>query len=202
MKKSLTVLIIMLAGVGLLAGCATKGTVEQEVSDAEARLNARYDQLNSEVSQNAQQLDNLMKAQEELQGRVDKAINEMAGFENYTVIWSGEVNFEFDQFAITTAAEQILMEAGEAMERNPKAIAEFEGHTDRTGDSKYNIWLGEERAQAAKRFLNERFGISLFRLFTVSHGEDKPVAMADENQAASKNRRVSIQIWGPPQTNQ
>ncbi len=202
MKKSLTLLVIMLAGVGLLTGCATKGTVEQEVADAEARLSAKYDQLNTEVAENNQQLQNLMKAQEEMQGRVDKAINEMAGFESYTVIWSGEINFAFDSYEISTNAEQILMEAGEALERNPKAIAEFEGHTDRTGSSNYNIQLGEERAKAAKRFLTERFGISLFRLFTVSHGERKPVAMADENQAASKNRRVSIKIWGPPQTNQ
>jgi len=31
----------------------------------------------------------------------------------------------------------------------------------------------------------------------VSYGKDKPVAMSDEMNAASKNRRVTLKIWGP-----
>jgi outer membrane protein OmpA-like peptidoglycan-associated protein len=33
-------------------------------------------------------------------------------------------------------------------------------------------------------------------MFTVSHGEDKPVAMPDEKDANQKNRRVVLKLWG------
>ena len=45
-------------------------------------------------------------------------------------------------------------------------------------------------------FLASRFGISLYRMFILSYGEDKPIAMPDENQAHAKNRRVALTVWG------
>jgi peptidoglycan-associated lipoprotein len=74
---------------------------------------------------------------------------------------------------------------------------EIVGHTDRTGASNYNFLLGEKRANSAKRYLADKFGISLYRMFVVSYGEEKPVAMPDEENASSKNRRVVLQVWGP-----
>jgi outer membrane protein OmpA-like peptidoglycan-associated protein len=33
-------------------------------------------------------------------------------------------------------------------------------------------------------------------MYTVSHGESKPVALPDEKNANSKNRRVTLKLWG------
>lgn len=62
--------------------------------------------------------------------------------------------------------------------------------------NQYNLMLGEKRAGSAKRYLADKFGISLYRLFIVSYGEDKQVSMDSENQSASKNRRVTLTVWG------
>ena len=70
------------------------------------------------------------------------------------------------------------------------------GYTDATGTSKYNLLLGEKRANSARRYLADNYGISLYRMFIISWGEDKPVAMPDEKNASSKNRRVKVTIWG------
>ena len=93
-------------------------------------------------------------------------------------------------------AEQTLMEAGQKMEQNPKSLVELVGHTDRTGSNKYNLLLGERRAESVKRFLADRFGISLYRMFTLSYGKEKPLELPDQANASHKNRRVKIVVWG------
>ena len=138
--------------------------------------------------------------------KTDAAINEAKGFENYQIIWQGEINFEFDAIAITPAAEQVLIEGGEKRWKPiPVPLSKISGHTDQTGSNKYNFMLGEQRANAAKRFLSERFGISLYRMFVISYGKQKPAALPDETKAASKNRRAVLTVWGelksPPDSN-
>ena len=124
------------------------------------------------------------------------ALNQAKGFENYQVIWEGEINFDFDSYEITSVAEQTLMEAGQKMETSTESLVELVGHTDKTGSNAYNLTLGEKRAESVRRFLNDRFGISLYRMFTLSYGEGKPTALPDEGNSASRNRRVRLRVWG------
>ena len=145
---------------------------------------------------NAAEISKLRSLSDQLAEKTDMAINEAKGFESYQVIWQGEVNYDFDSFELTPTAEDVLNEAGQKMEQSPESIIEIAGHTDRSGTAKYNLMLGEQRAGAAKLYLADRFGISLYRLFIVSYGENKPVATPDEDNASSKNRRVVLKVWG------
>ena len=129
--------------------------------------------------------------------KADLAIDKASGFENYRIIWSGEINFAFDSYDIDDVAGSILDEAGMKLEQVPSSLIEFVGHTDLTGSANYNLLLGEKRSGAARRYLADKFGISLYRMFIVSYGEEKPVALPDERNAATKNRRVTLSIWGP-----
>jgi len=193
-------LMIAILGLTLLvaSGCGVKKDyVNQEIADSESRMADKMTTLQSDVKANQDQLAKLQALSQELSKKTDMALNKAAGFENYQQIWSGEINFDFDKYDITSNAEVTLMDACEQLEKNPGAVIEIGGHTDKTGPAKYNIMLGQMRADAAKRYLVERCGVSLYRLFEVSYGEDKPVAMADEMNAASKNRRVTLKIWGP-----
>jgi peptidoglycan-associated lipoprotein len=190
-------LLMLVALAALLAGCgASKSFVQDQIKESESRTGAQIATLRDKTDANAAEVARLQQLATELSGKADMALNEAKGFETYQIIWSGEIGFDFDSWEITGAAEAILMEAGEKMEEVPGSVIEFIGHTDRTGSAKYNLMLGEKRAEAAKRFLAERFGVSLYRMFTVSYGEDKPIAMPDEKNAASRNRRVSLKIWG------
>jgi OOP family OmpA-OmpF porin len=70
------------------------------------------------------------------------------------------------------------------------------GYTDQTGSSTYNFLLGRERAESVKRFLINNYGVALYRMFISSEGKLKPVALPDEKDANSKNRRVVLKLWG------
>ena len=187
-------LLIMVAVVALISGCgASKDYVDEQVRASEARTAAQLGDVEGKTSIDLQKLQAL---QSELESKADMAINKAKGFENYQVIWEGEVNFDFDSDVITSVAEQTLMDAGQKMESSTESLVELIGHTDNTGSNAYNLALGERRAESVRRFLADRFGISLYRMFTVSYGEDKPMALPDEGNSASKNRRVKLMIWG------
>ncbi len=189
---------IVVAVIALFAaGCGVnKEFVQEQINQSEARTDSKITSLQSKTDANTSEIAKLQSLAKQLSDKTDMAINQAKGFENYQIIWSGVINFEFDSYEIDDGAAAILNEAGQKMEQHPSSVIEIAGHTDRTGSSKYNLLLGEQRANAAKRFLVERFGVSLYRLFIVSHGEEKPVAMPDERNAASKNRRVTLKVWG------
>lgn len=192
-----SLLIVTLIVTLLFIGCgASKDYVQQQIQQSESRTDAEIGTLRDKTDANAAEVNKLRSLATELSTKADMAINKAKGFENYQIIWQGEINFDFDSYLITTAAEQILTEAGEKMEEHSGSVIELTGHTDHTGSAKYNIMLGEQRANGAKRFLADRFGISLYRMFVISYGKQKPVALPDEHHAASKNRRVALTVWG------
>jgi len=194
-KTSLPVVLALM--LLLIAGCGVnKDFVAQQISDSEARTASEINTLRDKTDGNASEITRLQSLAGELSNKTDMAINNAKGFENYQIIWEGVINFDFDSYDITGIAEQTLMEAGEKMEQNPRSVIEIAGHSDPTGSAGYNLMLAKERANSSKRFLNDRFGISLYRMFVISYGEEKPTAMLDENQSASKNRRVTLRIWG------
>jgi peptidoglycan-associated lipoprotein len=188
----------LLALVLFAAGCGVnKDYVAEQIQASEARTNAQISDVSSQADANAAEVARLKALAEELEGKADMALNKAAGFENYQVLWTGEVNFAFDSYEIDDIAAAIINEAGTKMEQVPGALLEIVGHTDATGNSKYNLTLGDKRANAVKRHLADNFGISLYRMFVLSYGESKPKATMGEQQAASKNRRATLTIWGP-----
>ncbi len=190
--------VALLALTLIFVGCGVnKDYVAQQIQDSEARTSSEIGTLRDKTDGNASEITKLRALGTELGAKTDMAINKAKGFENYQVIWKGELNFDFDKSTVNGAAEQILSEAGDKMEQNPGSVIEIAGHTDKTGNASYNLMLGQQRAAASKRFLSERFGISLYRMFEISYGENKPIADSGEMSSSSKNRRVSLVIWGP-----
>lgn len=190
---------VMVAAFALIfaVGCGVKQQyVQDEIAASEARTNAKISEAEQQAQANAAEITKLQALAKELDGKAEMALNKAKGFENYQIIWTGEVHFSFDSWAVDEVAKTVLDEAGTKMEQNPGALMEIVGHTDRTGSSSYNYLLGDKRASATQRYLSDNFGISLYRMFLLSYGEDKPVAMPDENSSASKNRRVQLTIWG------
>jgi peptidoglycan-associated lipoprotein len=71
---------------------------------------------------------------------------------------------------------------------------EIEGHTDSTGDAKYNEMLGEQRAEAVKLYLYEHHQVPLHKISVISYGEEKPVAPNNTKDGRAQNRRVVIKV--------
>jgi len=186
----------MLIGLALISGCASKGFVQTQIRESESRTSAQLTDVNGKTQGLQTDLEQLKALSQELSQKTDMAINQAKGFENYQIIWQGEINFDFDSYEVTPAAEQMLMEAGQKMEEHKESLVELVGYTDQTGSNKYNLVLGEKRAESVKRFFADRLGVSLYRMFTLSYGKEKPLVMPDQAQSSSKNRRVKVIVWG------
>ena len=71
---------------------------------------------------------------------------------------------------------------------NRNVYVEIQGHTDASGSKAENYRLGEERAEAVRRYLNEH-GVALNRISTISYGKERPIAMGSNEDAWARNRR-------------
>jgi peptidoglycan-associated lipoprotein len=79
---------------------------------------------------------------------------------------------------------------------NPGYLILIEGHTDYKGTREGNVAMGERRAKAAERAL-VKDGVPAERLFTLSHGSEKPVCAEKTDVCAAKNRRVHFRVRKP-----
>ncbi|SYZ73396.1 putative Outer membrane protein, OmpA/MotB family [Candidatus Zixiibacteriota bacterium] len=183
----------------LIAGCASKGYVDKQIADMQTKVQADVSSAKAQSDANAVEIQKIQAATDELSKKTDKALNQAKGFENYQVIWEGTVNYAFDSYDLNQVATDNLEALGQKMIDVKQSILEIAGYTDRTGPASYNFELGIKRAEAVKTHMTDKFGIPLYRMYTVSYGKTKPVAMPDEANANAKNRRVVLKLWGPLQ---
>ena len=107
-----------------------------------------------------------------------------------------KVLFCFASYRLTPKAKEILKEMARAINAPQLKEAGFEiqGHTDSTGPETYNLRLSQRRAQAVRRFLVSKCGISASRLSARGYGEDRPVASNRTSQGRQRNRRVEVRL--------
>ncbi|MGY6276486.1 OmpA family protein [Methylomonas sp. MgM2] len=104
---------------------------------------------------------------------------------------SGGILFDTDSAAIAPNASGLVGRIADMMNRNPEIKVAVVGHTDSTGDYKYNIQLSERRAKAMVNALT-REGISANRLAAVGVGPLIPAATNDTAEGRAQNRRVEL----------
>jgi peptidoglycan-associated lipoprotein len=106
-----------------------------------------------------------------------------------------DINFEFDQYALTDEAKAALSELAQALKANPQFAVTIEGHADERGTVEYNLALGEQRARAAKDYLVSQ-GVDASRVDTISYGEQRPVDPGHDELAWAINRRIHFLVRG------
>ena len=77
--------------------------------------------------------------------------------------------------------------------RDPQWSVLIQGHTDKTGSIRKNLYVGLRRANAVKDYLATK-GIANNRLHAISLGEYEPVCIKNTLVCQSKNRRVSFAV--------
>lgn len=194
--KMKMMLLFTIVALMLIAGCASKGYVDEQIAAMQAKVDADVNEMKAKTDMNAEEINKVKAMQAEVSKTADMALNEAKGFENYQVIWEGVVNFDFDSYDLTQMATDNLAGLGQKMIDNPRSLLEVAGHTDKSGSASYNVSLGMQRAESVKQYLADQYGVALYRMFSVSYGETKPVAMPDQKNAASQNRRVVLKLWG------
>lgn len=103
------------------------------------------------------------------------------------------VHFEYDESALTAAAQEALARKVPILRANPNVQLRIAGHADERGSVEYNLALGMRRANAVRDYLVD-FGIDASRLTTVSMGEDVPLDPASNESAWARNRRAEFSI--------
>jgi len=78
----------------------------------------------------------------------------------------------------------------EYLKEHPDVKVIIEGHTDSTGPADYNLKLSQKRAEAVRKILIEKYGISPDRVIAKGYGETRPIAPNDTPEGRAKNRRV------------
>ena len=108
----------------------------------------------------------------------------------------GPIFFDFDRSEIKSEAGAKLSRLGKVLRDNPRIQLDVVGHTDNRGNERYNMALGQQRAESAQRYLVEQEGIAAERLKVKSMGESAPVASNETAEGQAENRRVEFVVNG------
>ncbi len=174
---------MVLAAIAM-SGCATKGFVRQQVAAEDTRVSQVSDVANEAHGTARDALDRANAAHKLAEGK----------FLYQVVLSDDSVKFPTDVHALSPEAEQRLAELADKLKmENQNVYLEIQGHTDARGGKDYNEKLGEERAEAVRRYLNQQ-GVALNRMATISYGKDAPVAPNNTSEGRAQNRRVVIVV--------
>ena len=112
-----------------------------------------------------------------------------------TVLSEDRGQFKLGKAELPDDAKAAIDQMVTQLKADTKSVwVEIEGHTDSTGDAKYNEVLGEQRAEAVKLYLYEHHQVPLHKISVISYGEQKPVAPNNTKDGRAQNRRVVIKV--------
>ena len=190
MQKHWTILVLALAlMVTFSFSACTKKKISSEAStttttstEEEARQ-----RVEEEARQEALREENLREERRSEQQAKERIEAGRSVFENE------DIYFEFDSIRLTPEAQEILTQKAAWLRMNPGARVTIEGHCDDRGTNEYNLALGEGRAQSAHDFLVD-LGINESRLKSLSYGEERPLAISQDEETWARNRRAHFVI--------
>ena len=178
----------MLAALAV-SGCATRHFVRDQVAQEDIKVGQVSDHV-GQVDQHVGQVEGTAK---DALDRANAAHKLAEGKFLYQVTLSDDsVKFPTDVHKLSSEAEARLDELATKLKtENQNVFLEIQGHTDARGTEDFNDKLGEERAEAVRRYLNQQ-GVALNRMSTISYGKSSPVAPNDTREGRAQNRRVVV----------
>ena len=187
----------------VVTGCATKKYVRTEMETMESEVSGRMDGIESQVEDNQSAIreneERLEAASATARDAYDRAVaaGQLAEgkFLYETVLSSDRFRFEVDRSELSDEARMGLDEfAAGLKDDNANVFIEIQGHTDATGPEAYNMKLGEQRAEAVRRYLSQHHGLALHRMSVISYGETAPIDDNSAREGRAINRRVSLVV--------
>jgi outer membrane protein OmpA-like peptidoglycan-associated protein len=102
------------------------------------------------------------------------------------------IYFDFDKSEVKPESDPTLKEISKLLSENPKLNLYVVGHTDNTGDYKYNMKLSKDRAEAVVKVLVSKYNVDSKRLTSEGIGPLAPFTTNDTEEGKAKNRRVEL----------
>ena len=191
MTRTATALAALLA----LSACASEGGwfgSKASQGDAAGAANAGEDSsadgapsasalVGSYLDQQAEELDAIPGAEVE---RRDDSV--LVSFQSSLIFDTGEYTFQ-------PGAYDRLRSLARTLNQYPNSRVIIKGHTDSTGDDRFNQTLSEERSDSVRKFLIVE-NVAHDRITAIGFGEQMPVATNTTAEGRHQNRRVEIEI--------
>src|ERR1700761_4188614 len=219
MKKA--ELAVVLAGMVLLGGCATKRYVAQQVDPVDKKV-SDVDQKQQGTQKQLDQAETKISAADEKAGAADSRAGDaisradaaskksdtvrdqlrgelndrIANLDDYKTAGDATVVFKFNSSELSGDAKQQLdsLVSGQMTSAKRYFIA-IQGFTDKTGPAEYNLQLSRRRAEAVQTYLIGTKNVPVYRIQLVGLGKDKPVNEQKTKDDREKNRRVEVTVF-------
>ena len=194
-KKSLSLLILILCLGLIMTGCPKKTVMKDEPSvtkSEEARkLEAERAQKEAKERELAKMKEEEAKRAQEKEFEKSLVAKKTPGIEGEVFESSllKDILFDFDRYDIRPGDAEILKGNAALLTRYPKMKIQIEGHCDERGTVEYNLALGERRANSTKKYLIS-LGITADRVSAISYGKERPLDPGHNEEAWTKNRRA------------
>ena len=104
-----------------------------------------------------------------------------------------KIYFDTDKYKLRPESIVVLNDIAQKLVATPGLNIQVEGHCDSRNTDEYNMVLGQNRANAAKKYLVTK-GVADTRLTTVSYGERRPAAPNDSPENMQLNRRDEFRV--------
>ena len=169
--------VAIAAGFALSStGCATKGSLRDEIAALRAEMAASEDRMTAAIADAQNSSDDAMTRAEIAFGQAGEARDLALGNAGFQEMDQYTVHFGFDSAELSDDAMNQLRDAAMKIGENSRYLVDIYGFTDSRGSAEYNQVLGQRRADAVLRFLLSQNPGQLSRFAVVSFGEEQLVA--------------------------
>lgn len=185
-------------GALALGGCASEKYVNEHVSVVDAKTQATQGQVSEQqaaLQAHDARLGELDKTARDALDRAQTAGKAAEGKFVYTTVLSDDsVKFPAHSAKLSEEAQTRLMDlANKLKSENKNVYVEIQGHADTAEGRTAAMTLGEQRAEAVRRFMSQQ-GVPLNRMATISYGAKEPVSTEKSRAAHAQNRRVVLVV--------
>ena len=178
MMRRLLIAALFLGLIG--SGCAEKKEVKPE-------------ETKPELEQQAKEKGETQKGPEKITEQTAKVESKEIPSKSEEVSGMFEdVFFEFNKYDISDRAKPVLKAAADYLLKNTGQKLLIEGHCDARGTAEYNLGLGDRRATAVRKYL-EQLGVDSKRLEILSKGSTDAKQQGGDKEWA-KDRRVDFVV--------
>jgi peptidoglycan-associated lipoprotein len=173
--------ITMFAVVGLLAGCSSTPTKEQDGAKVEDRTPTV-----GAVTPPVTGPSGPSTAGVQPQTTTGDPLNDPSN-----ILSRRSIFFDYDSNVVKEEFKPLVAAHAGYISKNRQQKMTIQGNTDERGSREYNLALGQRRADAVKQMMT-LLGAPAAQIETVSFGEEKPRAQGSTEQAFAENRRADI----------
>jgi len=193
-----------------LAGCATTTDVDKKIAEAQSKTDKKIESVETQfedmqekqkategkVGEQGKQIEQISQSAKEALQRAQEAGVLAKGKILFQQSFAEDrVRFKVNSFELTKDAKSALDEFAAKIKGLDKGVyLEIQGHTDDTGGADYNDQLGQQRAEAVRRYLAREHKLPLGRISTISYGDTQPVQTNKTAKGRTQNRRVVIVV--------